>query len=122
MLGPYVRNRNVLRGFEMGPMLDGVHEHLAKGQPDSVSLFHRKIRDLMNELDQPIGGLAVTAGDQLDKLWRGGKNLYAFIPNGPGGRELQHLFKSLDGIGLGEITESAFTHGRNHVRRACSWR
>jgi len=115
VLGPYVRNLNVLRGFEVGPVLDGVHEHFAKGQSNGISLLHGEICYFMNELDQPIGGLAVTASDQLDILWRSGKDLYAFIPNGPGGGQMEHLFKCLHGIGFGEVAEGAFAHGGNHV-------
>src|ERR1700722_2588343 len=105
----------MLRGLELGAMLDGVHEHLAKGQADGVSLFHRKIRYLMNELNQSIGGLGVTAGDQLYELWRRGKDFYAFIPNRTRRSQKQHLFKGRHRIRLGEIAESAFAHGPNHV-------
>ena len=105
----------MLCGLEVGAMLDGVHEHLAKGQANGVPLFHRKIRYLMNELNQSIGCPRVTASDQFYELWRGGKDFYAFIPDRARRSQKQHLFKGRYRIGLGEVAESAFAHGRNHV-------
>ncbi len=87
-----------------------------KAMPTASLSFIGRSAYLVNELNQSVGGLTVAAGDQLYKLRRGGKNLDAFIPNRTGRRQKEHLFECVHRIGLGEVTEGAFAHGRNYVR------
>src|ERR1700744_6450914 len=105
----------MLGGIETGAVLDRVHQHFAKGQSYRVLFLPRQIGYFVNELNQPVGCLAITTGDELKKLRRGGKNFYTLIPDWTSGRQEQHLFKRGHGVGLGEVTEGALTHGANHI-------
>src|ERR1700722_17931987 len=107
----------MLRGIETGAVLDGIHEHLAKSQSDRVSLFHREVWYFLNELNQPVGCLTITASDEFKNLRRGGKNLYAFIPNRTSCRQENHLFKRGQRIWLREITEGPSAHRGYHIGR-----
>jgi hypothetical protein len=55
----------MLRRLKVRAMLDGVHEHLAKGHANRFPLLQREIRYLVNELNQTIRRLAVTTGDKI---------------------------------------------------------
>ena len=59
--GADVCNLNILRRIEATAMLDGIQQHLAKGHADGTSLRFGQVRDFVEELQHPLGGLPVTA-------------------------------------------------------------
>ena len=81
MLGPNVRDLDILVGAKMPAVLDRVHQQFAESQPHGVGFALWQISNLVHELDEPLRGHHIASGREANPVRRRRQNLNAVVPN-----------------------------------------